>query len=522
MNKYIYHTKIVTVVMKRLKRDNFKYITGYDLPSDITSQVCRNLSLGDLYIARHINKHWKVMTSTQKQRFKFFSSCHPVESEKNNLSKTVSTNYVLDQSITRKENNLFVLDSEMKHYFEYHASIGNSTLFEWMSKRKSHFFPNTLGNVQAAAACSGWVELVEMLCKIRKASYREILIGAAKGGKIDIVKEILRLGLIKNLNQAAAAACYSGQSSIVYLLVDHGAKRFRYFLPEAASSGNVELMEYILNKISGNDDNKKRACSIAMSRAASRGHLKALRAAFKWGGGKRAQNQLDTVLFEASKSGNLDIINQLLKWGAKNFQCVLSGSVSSGHIEVAKLAIDNGALVTFSIIENAVKFGHIDLVSYLAEQKIVGFSLLSSKKYKSNLDLIMDYSAQYGMVDIVDMCKNLGVCDFKTAALSALKSGHINIYKKLVSWGAVLEDKKVIMTAAIMEENKNFVLEMSKSKNILLEDVLIESFGYLNFNNEGISVIENLIKWGSTYSNALKECPPLLLHNLETSINNLV
>lgn len=136
----------------------------------------------------------------------------------------------------------------------------------------------------------------------------------------------------------------------------------------------------------------------------------------------REQKQMNSQLFDASRSGNLDQVNFLLGKGANpNYHRI--------HY------LTRHTYKSMSTISVAIKNGHTEVVKALmnAGGKPYTPPRYSSSKYTSNIEL----AVSSGKIELVELLLNTGQFPssyIKKAALRAKKQGKIQIYETIENY----------------------------------------------------------------------------------------
>ena len=278
-----------------------------------------------------------------------------------------------------------------------------------------------------------------------------VLIYASRKGRLEIVRQLLKLGLpnildIKATNlreyTALIVASLEGHVEIVRLLIENGddvntsADRGYTSFIYASQNGHVEVVRFLIengadvNVSSNNGTN-------ALIEASSNGHIEVVKLLIENGAGVNTFNNYEqTPLIEASKKGHVEIVRLLLNEGAnvkagafenrtslfyaseagqsditstiENTSDVNSNTINI-YLKIIKLLIDNGADV------NAIDdTGWTPLI------------IASSTKNVDVVRLLIENGADVNHID------NEGT----TPISIALSNGNIEIVRSLIENGA--------------------------------------------------------------------------------------
>ena len=110
-------------------------------------------------------------------------------------------------------------------------------------------------------------------------------------------------------------------------------------------------------------------------------------------------------LMYAAKLGNMEIVKELLDFGAKDFDFAFYMACMEGYWDIAQKFIDEGA---------------------------------------NNFDIALTYAAIGGQLDIVKELINLGAKDINGALVSACEGNHLEIVKYFIENGANVNTKAYI------------------------------------------------------------------------------
>ena len=312
-------------------------------------------------------------------------------------------------------------------------------------------------------ACqSGLIDVVDVLLSkgaridTPEAAPKTPLIEAAENGHLDIVKLLLQKGANveladKHMITPLVAAAQHGHANVVQLLLENftdmhaeNASLLKS-LVKASKLGYKETVEVLLRteininaKVEGNS---------ALFEASTSGNSDIVKILLDHGVDLAADKdeQGMTPLYAASYNGNKEVVKMLLEKGAKleandDRWAPLHSASSCGHAEVVKLLLQSGANVNDRTGDNwtalllAAEGGHTKVVESLLES---GADL---KALHDRWDSVLLASCN-GYEDIVELLLDHGA-DGKTAELTnwtslheAAKRGNIHIMERLIKTG---------------------------------------------------------------------------------------
>lgn len=313
-----------------------------------------------------------------------------------------------------------------------------------------------------------------------------------------LVKRCIDCG-INEWSIGAHNASLGGHIELVKMLVrlSRGNIQYDYVLQAAVISNNSEIIEYLLNFT--RIDTLLYYAGIFCNIDVIDKYLTLVR-----------ENILDEMLICSCKYGRMDLIETLIKLGARDFDGGFDMACRSGYLDIAKYMIGKGAQPDDVIdsFEIACIDGHYDMVKYMIENDYnpydwnVIFNLCSrctnlelinyvtlhyeartmedvedafrSACFEGNIETVKYYislgarewndglanSARVGDMEIVKLMLSKGANDFNRALIEAATGGYINIVKLMISLGANKWDEAMI--AARNNGNENIARLMIK------------------------------------------------------------
>ena len=170
-------------------------------------------------------------------------------------------------------------------------------------------------------------------------------------------------------------------------------------------------------------------------------------------------------LMYAAKIGNMEIVKELLDFGAKDFDFAFYTACMEGYWDIAQKFIENGA---------------------------------------NNFDIALSYAAIGGQLDIVKELINLGAKDINGALVSACEGNHIELVKYFIENGANVNTKTYIEPYRYYEgTERKYPITATTDINIINELInagatnLNEAIIYNAKQTNRIDIIFNLLELGA-------------------------
>ena len=170
-------------------------------------------------------------------------------------------------------------------------------------------------------------------------------------------------------------------------------------------------------------------------------------------------------LMYAAKIGNMEIVKELLDFGAKDFDFAFYTACMEGYWDIAQKFIENGA---------------------------------------NNYDMALSYAAIGGQLDIVKELINLGAKDINGALVSACEGNHIELVKYFIENGANVNTKAYIEPYRYYEgTDRKYPITATTDINIINELInagatnLNEAIIYNAKQTNRIDIIFNLLELGA-------------------------
>jgi ankyrin repeat protein len=182
---------------------------------------------------------------------------------------------------------------------------------------------------------------------------------ACLGGHLGLAKRLIEKGATR-FGRGFALACKKGSLEVMQLMMDKEADNFDDGLKAACEGGHLEIVRYVIKEGAKNLDK-------GMYNASYYGHLDIV--VFLHGAIAKGGYDINLALFEAFMGGHEDIARFLMSAGADNYNEALrgackehktnmisllagkqvswdwglAGACEGGHMDLVRMAIDNGA-----------------------------------------------------------------------------------------------------------------------------------------------------------------------------------
>ena len=253
-------------------------------------------------------------------------------------------------------------------------------------------------------------------------------------------------------------ACKNGNTNIVKLLLEHGAKKYRgWALTEAILNKHTEVVDLLLEHgvcVADDGDRTKLDHPPAIVEASANGDIDSLKLLLKYRKKERYQDYLGLAL---SWAATLEIVRLLLENGAAademNYldEIPLVDASSEGNIEAVKLMLNHGAKKYLpEALVGAIDNKRTDIIELLT-QHVDDESWFVSGTVPG---LVLE--SMFGDIENVQLYLNHGAEKYLDWALEAAsKEGHTEIVKLLFDYGVEVDDYDMFDTAALVEASRN-------------------------------------------------------------------
>src|SRR5579875_418558 len=324
-------------------------------------------------------------------------------------------------------------------------------LIKWLTVSKT--INNIINNLSTTndiySACENGRYLSISKLKNNFYNINRALIYACKSGKIDIVKFFIFKGGNK-LNECLAEACRYGHLELANYLIKIGAKDLDTALSKAGHSGNLELIKFLIYNGATN-------FKFALSNACYKGHLNiinfligtvenlslALRNACKSKNRNIVnfifeQNKIYDInygLYGACYSGDIKLVNLVIKKGATDWNYGAVGACRGGKIETLKIMINNGANEYDKFFNSACKNGSIEIITFLL-------------RFSPNFNIALFYATKYGKYNIVEYLIDKYTDDNFYIIVNSAFFGHKDILEFLLKFEVTINELNIALKYA--------------------------------------------------------------------------
>lgn len=301
------------------------------------------------------------------------------------------------------------------------------------------------------SARGGNLKLFNIMIKLCPKNYMKIVINAAKGGQLDLVKEYVKYynnyGVIAysgakgghmnvieyalangpvNYQEIADGAAKHGYLDIVKFAVSKGANNFNSIAIVAAIYGHIEILKYALEN--GANDIKK----ILLS-SIEHGRLNCVKYIIK----KKLYEDLKKAALTAAKYGKLNIVKYIVKKGYKDFNNIAFIGAVYKFLDIVEYAVDNGAVVSD------------ELLNFCRSDEIRRYLIKKNKKLANDLAII---AARENKLDLMKYAIENGADHYQFYSITASKSGNIPILKYLIDNGYKLNYMEIMKDASYYDQ----------------------------------------------------------------------
>jgi len=237
----------------------------------------------------------------------------------------------------------------------------------------------------------GDLSLMKYLIDEKKVKFTDrILTQAAGSGNLELVKYLIKK-VAKIESDTVRYAADSGNFELVKYLVDEGGEIDEHAVSRAAKSGNQELVEYLVDRHGQIDDK-------ALDNASKSGNLELVKYLVQKGA-KIDKEIKPTSVFSidpvnsAIRSGNAELVEYLVDTEKMhmNRTYALYHALHSGSVPLVKYLVDKKHLpIEDNALGIAAREGHLDLTKYLLDEKHVPLDerIVSEAASSGNLELV--------------------------------------------------------------------------------------------------------------------------------------
>lgn len=292
-----------------------------------------------------------------------------------------------------------------------------------------------------AAAENGNLAVVQYLetqgANVHDDNYGEPIKLAAKNGHFDVVKYLAKKKETSTHTKKGVlniAAKHNHQEIVAWLVKKQGIVSL-HALDEAASSGHLNIVSFLVESGAYKIHPTEEATVNAVLSACTKGHLHVLEYLMQHGASADISWLFLSPLAQAVQSNQFEIVDFLIRNGAnvRRNMCVLEDACRNGNLKMVELLFANGAVCSGRYGKHALFYaaslGYLDIVRFLASHGIFWSTALSAAASNGHLDIVRFF---------VEECK-ISQADKNAAFRAAGKRGHVEICEYLQEKGANIE-----------------------------------------------------------------------------------
>lgn len=304
-----------------------------------------------------------------------------------------------------------------------------------------------LGDVALYACKTGKLAIVVCYLNMGRydqSSYMAMLLRSCKSGNVELIKLMLSEVYDKFGYGFSADGSMFGRNDVRY--------NTTYHLQNACKSGNIESVKLFIGTSDINTNWEK--CFKMAYRSGNSEVIK-----FITQKSKLVARGDFGILYEAGKSGNVDIFNSLFFHDTPIdesyiYRYFILGACWCGHIEVVKLIfqkVNVGNLDKY--IDNACRKGHIEIVKFFVEKGAMNWNIYATaacQQLRDNLEIVeymvengannfneyLYYACFHGWLDFVYFLVKKGATDWNTGLRGACNGGHVDLAQLMIKYGA--------------------------------------------------------------------------------------
>jgi hypothetical protein len=278
---------------------------------------------------------------------------------------------------------------------------------------------------------------------------------AIKFGDLDFYKYLVNEKGLKIGDDAVITAAKSGNLEIVEYLVEKGAKIDKNALEKAVIIGNLAIVKYLVNKVEKIDDN-------LVSDAVKYNYIPIVKFLVDEKNVKISNN----TIINAAQNGNLDLVKYLVNKVENVDDYIVNYVTNLGDLDFLKHLInEKNAIISSDILIRAILSDNLAVVKYLVDEKNleVSNSHVNSAARNCNLDIVK-YLAK--------KCKeNIEINGFTLRRVT--QEGNLDMVKYLVDEkGAKVND--ITLQLAIVSGNLALVKYLVDEKNLEISNDIVE------------------------------------------------
>ena len=338
-------------------------------------------------------------------------------------------------------------------------------------------------NILEKSIVEGKIDVIKEIDKMGiKLNYNFIVLYAAIKGILSSVEYGINNGA-DNINQVAYYATKYNHFDIIKFAFKRGADNENECAVLAAFLGYYDIVKYLIEKGADN------YLDIAIA-AAMKNNLDIIKLAIK----NQPNSVLETTAFELAKRAYLDSVKYLVSQGVEDFKMIGIYGAIGGHKNIVDYAIENGVTDYVDMAKYAAKYGHIELVLYL----------LNFIHNIEDIELISVYATYSNNVELLKLLVDKGIDSivfFNIMAITAAKYGKLTSLRFLLKKGA--DEYYKIASHALEGKHMNIIRYLIKKQKLSIDEIqkLAEIAAELGY----IKMVKYFIKHGArNYKDIIK------------------
>lgn len=249
--------------------------------------------------------------------------------------------------------------------------------------------------------------LLALSCPMRcdaKPLWRRAYEAAEKGDVATIRKILKKKSNVTYCSAAAHAAAEKGNMEIVTLLLDAGLGYPKGLVASAASSGNIAMVTYLMQRF------------------------------------PTSAGDLPQALNAAASGGHKELVVMLLARNAQVTTWCLEAATKKGYLDIVQLLLARDVEVTAECLVAAAEQGHLEIVELLVPR------VADIDRSRDAIAITkVQQDALYGTVYTIDWKAGVGPNPLSTA----IENRHADVVRYLVAHGADVRRKVVVKSPAI-------------------------------------------------------------------------
>lgn len=253
---------------------------------------------------------------------------------------------------------------------------------------------------------------------------------------------------------------------------------------KASQSGQLEIVELLINKYGAKD------YSQCLDVACERGHTDTAKYLLSY-----VDSISEFALYNASVSGDIDIVRSLLAKDAPNPNYALEGAAERGHTEIVKLLIKKRRATDYhNAAIAACKNGHIDIVRLMLIKGANDFN-----DYLYSIACHTYFVSYDDHFDIIDILLAKGATNLDEALIGAYENDHFEIVDRLIYKGATVTVNDLFIRACSSGDHdkffkllKYYFRDPSSIRQVYLNDWLCKASS-----NGSLAIVQRLLDLGA-------------------------